>query len=172
MEKIIRQFYEDLSEKISLTYNQELFSVFDNLPSPIINFNNIELLKKAQLYVRHTDRVFNKCIARLVQQLFLNKQIEARTCADWAGRCVYVYPIKTRFHFVAIEKFAGFPHVSWLKEFAASSIKKNIDNDIYIVMIKTDEIGSDFLNLLNSYREERKKNTTLLRSLLKPCLEK
>ena len=132
MENIVRQFYEDVSEKISLTYNQELFSVFDNMPSPIINFNDIELLKKAQLYVRHTDRVFNKSVARLIQRLFEKKQIEARTCADWAGRCVYVYPIKTRFHFVAIEKFAGFPHVSWLKEFASSSIKKSTENNIYI----------------------------------------
>ena len=77
MENIIRQFYEDVSEKISLTYNQELFSVFDNMPSPIINFNDVELLKKAQLYVRHTDRVFNKSVARLIQRLFDNKQIEA-----------------------------------------------------------------------------------------------
>lgn len=157
MENIIRQFYEDVSEKISLTYNQELFSVFDNMPSPIINFNDVELLKKAQLYVRHTDRVFNKSVARLIQRLFENKQIEARTCADWAGRCVYVYPIKTRFHFVAIEKFAGFPHVSWLKEYASSSIKKSTENNIYIVMIKADEKGMEFLNSLNSYRNEREK---------------
>lgn len=151
MENIIRQFYEEVSEKISLTYNQELFSVFDNMPSPIINFNDIELLKKAQLYVRHTDRVFNKCVARLVQRLFENKQIEARTCADWAGKCVYVYPIKTRFHFVAIEKFAGFPHVSWIKEVAETGIKRSAENNIYIVMIKSDDTSAEYLNMLNSY---------------------
>ncbi len=157
MENIIRQFYEDVSEKISLTYNQELFSVFDNMPSPIINFNDIALLKKAQLYVRHTDRIFNKSVARLIQRLFENKQIEARTCADWAGKCVYVYPIKTRFHFVAIEKFAGFPHVSWLKETVSSNTKKSTENNIYIVMIKADDKGVEYLNLLNSYQNEHEK---------------
>ena len=47
MKIIVRHFYEDLSEKISVTYNQELFSIFDNMPRPIINFNDVELLKKA-----------------------------------------------------------------------------------------------------------------------------
>ena len=61
------------SEKISLTYNQELFSVFDNMPRPIINFNDVELLKKAQLYIRHTDRVFNKAIASV--HIFIRMQI-------------------------------------------------------------------------------------------------
>lgn len=157
MKSIVRHFYEDLSEKISLTYNQELFSIFDNMPRPIINFNDVELLKKAQLYIRHTDRVFNKAVAKLVQQLFEFKGIEARTCADWAGKCVYVYPIRTRFHFVSIEKFAGFPHVSWIKDVAGTNTKRGNENNLYIVLIKSDDTGYEYLNTLNSYSNAEEK---------------
>ena len=157
MENIIDLFYEDLSEKISLTYNKELFSVFDNMPRPIINFNDVELLKKAQLYIRHTDRVFNKAIARLVQSLFELKGVEARTSADTSGKCVYVYPIKTRFHFVSIEKFAGFPHVSWIKDIASVSIKRGTENNVYVVLIKSDDTGNEYLQTLNSYSDNNEK---------------
>lgn len=157
MESIIRHFYEDLSEKISLTYNQELFSIFDNMPRPIINFNDVELLKKAQLYIRHTDLVFNKAIVKLVQQLFEYKGVEARICADRAGKCVYVHPIRTRFHFVSIEKFAGFPHVSWIKDVAETNIKRGSENNIYIVLVKSDDTGKEYLKTLNSYSNAEEK---------------
>ena len=157
MKNIIDNFYEDLSEKISLTYNQELFSVFDNMPRPIINFNDVQLLKQAQLYIRHTDRVFNKAIARMVQSLFGLKGIEAKTSADTSGKCVFVYPIKTRFHFVSIEKFAGFPHVSWIKDIAGTSIKQAAENNVYVVLIKSDETGKDYLQTLNSYNDNNEK---------------
>ena len=140
-----------------MTYNQELFSIFDNMPRPIINFNDVELLKKAQLYIRHTDRVFNKAIAQLVQQFFEYKGVKARTCADWAGKCVYVYPIKTRFHFVSIEKFAGFPHVSWIKDVAGTNVKRGSENNVYIVLIKSDDTGKEYLKRLNSYNDADEK---------------
>ena len=158
MESIIERFYETLSEKISLTYNKELFSVFDNMPRPIINFNDVELLKKAQLYVRHTDLVFNKVISKMVKELFEYKGIKAGTPSDRNGKCVFVYPLKTSFHFLSIEKFAGFPHVPWIKEFASSGSKGNSINDIYIVLIKSDNYGKDYVKKLNcnSNTEEQK----------------
>ncbi len=45
IKSIINQFYEELSEKITKTYDQELFSVFDHMPSPIINYNDVGLQK-------------------------------------------------------------------------------------------------------------------------------
>lgn len=154
---IINQFYEELSEKITKTYDQELFSVFDHMPSPIINYNDVGLLKKAQLYVRHTDRVFNNSIAKLVQALFEQKKIKAEICQDRSGKCVFVSPIKTRFHFVSIEKFAGFPHVPWIKDLAETGMKGEGENNIYIVLIKTDKVGTDYLNTINSYSKATEK---------------
>ena len=41
MEDIINAFYENISNKITHTYNQELFSIFDNIPTPTITFNDV-----------------------------------------------------------------------------------------------------------------------------------
>ena len=150
MEDIINAFYENISNKITQTYNQELFSIFDNIPNPIIKFNDVELLKKAQLYVRHTDRLFNKAIARMVCNMFELKNIKARTSLDSFGKCVYVYSISTRFHFTTIEKLAGFPHIPWLNKLVSENRDKQQDKDIYLVLIQSDKIGVEYINALNS----------------------
>lgn len=147
---IIEHFYTSFIEKLSVIYQDEVWDKLNDLPSPIITFNNIELLKKAQLYVRHTDRLFGKHIANLFCSLFEEKGLNAKCAEDRMGKCLFVKQLNSRFHFFPLEKLAGFPNVPWLKGINSSvnSIKKEI-LDIYIVLIKEDKLGADYVLSLN-----------------------
>lgn len=148
---IIEHFYTSFIERLSVIYQDEVWDKLNDLPSPIITFNNIELLKKAQLYVRHTDRLFGKHIANLFCSLFEEKGLKAKCAEDRMGKCLFVKQLNSRFHFFPLEKLAGFPNVPWFKgiENSVNSVNKEI-LDIYIVLIKEDKLGVDYVLSLNS----------------------
>ena len=148
--EIIENFYRSIIERLSVIYQDEIWNKLNDLPSPVISFNNVELLKKAQLYVRHTDRLFGKFIANLFCSLLEEKGIEAKCAEDRLGRCLFVKQLKSRFHFFPLERFAGFPNVPWFKGIGQSinSAKKDI-LDIYIVLIREDKRGSEYVKRLN-----------------------
>ena len=147
----IEHFYTSFIERLSVIYQDEVWDKLNHLPSPVISFNNVDILKKAQLYVRHTDRLFGKHIANLFCSLFEEKGIKAKCAEDSCGRCLLVKQLNTRFHFFPLEKVAGFPNVSWFKGIKKSVNSENKEiKDIYIVLIKEDQIGIDYILSLNS----------------------
>lgn len=147
---IIKQFYTSFIERLSVIYQDEVWDKLNDLPSPIISFNNVELLKKAQLYVRHTDRLFGKHIANLFCSLFEEKGLKSKCAEDRLGKCLFVKQLNSRFHFFPLEKLAGFPNVPWFKGIECSVNSANNDIlDIYIVLIKEDKMGADYVLSLN-----------------------
>ena len=149
---IIEDFYTSFIERLSVVYQDEVWERLENLPSPIISFNNVEILKRAQLYVRHTDRLFGKHLAYLFYYLFEDKGVAAKCVADNMGKCLFVKQLNSRFHFFPLERFAGFPNVPWYKSLKQSLNSSNKDIlDIYIVLIKNDQQGIEYVQSLNNH---------------------
>ena len=104
------------------------------------------------MYVRHTDRLFDKHIAKLFCRLFEEEGIKATCVADNMGKCLFVKQLKSRFHFFPLEKFAGIPNVPWFKSLKQSLNSKNKEIvDMYIVLIKEDHQGQEYIQSLNAH---------------------
>lgn len=95
-------------------YSKELYEMANDTPDSIVNFNNIAVLKKGQKYVKHTNLVFNKSLARLVCELLMAKGYNCKTQADWNGRSITIPKENVRIHFLNQEKLVGFPKVPWM----------------------------------------------------------
>lgn len=155
--RIIDNFYNDIVERLSNSYKDEILKMFDNLPKSIIHFNDIEMLKKAQLYVRHTDRLFGKAIARLFCSMFNTLDLKSNVSNDRIGKCVYVRQKAVRFHFMNLEKVAGFPHVPWLNKMSESKNSNQI-MDEYVLLTEKDCHSLDYIHKLNSHLENKSRH--------------
>lgn len=146
MNQNIKRFEEEILERLSRSYYDELLYFSGTVPNALINFNDVLLLKKGQKYIHHTEQVFQKAIANLFSSLFNDKGMQNRVCKTdgGKGRGVYVHEIKTCVHFLGQEKFVNFPRVPWF-DFKES----NGSCDLYAVTIKKDKIGDDFINKAN-----------------------
>ena len=132
----IRFFIDDFVDRISRTYNENILDIVNETPAGIVNYNNILLLKKAQKYVRHTDLIFSKSICGLFASLFRDKGLFTRTPQDSWGKCVYVKETGEFYHFIPLEKFAGFPKVPWF-----SGVKEVNEKHYYVVLVEKDSKG-------------------------------
>lgn len=148
--KIFAEFAENLLECLERAYNDEIFNIFNDMPHPVVRFNNTETLKRAQMYVRHTNRIFSKQFAKLIATLFTELGNQSSTAKDSKGDCVFNRYLKTRFHLISLEQITGFPHVVWFKPSAEPrQIQPNEIKDIYVVMIKMDVKGGKYMQTIN-----------------------
>lgn len=150
--KLIDDFYEILIHRLSQAYQDELFKVFDNMPKAIIRFNDVDLLKKAQMYVRHTDRIFGKAIAKLFCSLFASIGHSAYVNDDRLGKCVFDKSNAARYHFFPLEKLAGFVKTPWFKNMSGAT-KQNQIFDAYILLTEKDSRSENYINELNGALE-------------------
>lgn len=122
------------------------------MPTAVVRFNNTESLKKAQMYVRHTNRIFSKQFARLIASLFQEIGEQASTAHDSKGDCVFNKPRNTRFHFIPLEQIAGFPKVPWIVKSSDNqpTNEKSI-HDKYVIMVEKDAQGINLLKQIESY---------------------
>ena len=157
MNKNIQNFENDLTERLSRTYYDELLYFSSDVPDPLINFNDILLLKKGQKYIHHTEQIFQKSISALFAALFKDINMNASVCNTdgGKGRGVNVIPLKIRVHFLGQEKFVGFPKVPWFNRFDTSG---NF-SDLYTVTIKKNEKGLLFIEKANALLESKNINT-------------
>ncbi len=148
--KIFAEFADNLLERLERAYNDEIFNIFNDMPHPIVKFNNTETLKRAQMYVRHTNRIFSKQFAKLIAILFTESGNQSFTAKDSKGDCVFNRYLKTRFHFINLEQITGFPHVIWFKPSAKPrKIQPDDIKDVYMVMIKMDVKGKKYMQTIN-----------------------
>lgn len=147
MNEIIRQFEQELLERLSRSYYDELLYFSGTAPNALINFNDVLLLKKGQKYIHHTELVFQKSIAHLFSTLFCSAGKQSSVCKTdgGKGRGVYVKHKRTRVHFLGQEKFVNFPRVPWFN-FSESG---DGTFDLYSVTVKKDEIGNAFVHKAN-----------------------
>lgn len=147
MNQSIMHFEEELLERLSRSYYDELLYFSGTVPHALINFNDVLLLKKGQKYINHTEQVFQKSIATLFVSLYAGRGIQGKVCKTdgGKGRGVYVRQIKTRIHFLGQEKFVNFPKVPWFN-FQESS---DGTYDLYTVTVKKDSVGEDFIDRAN-----------------------
>lgn len=147
MHPSIKRFEEEVIERLSRSYYDELLYFTGTAPNALINFNDVLLLKKGQKYINHTEQVFQKAIANLFVSLFSSKKIQSKVCktSGGKGRGVYIPSSRTRVHFLGQEKFVGFPKVPWF------DFKEGNDGayDLYAVTVKKDNIGEDFIAKAN-----------------------
>jgi hypothetical protein len=148
--KIFASFANNLLERLERAYSDEIFNIFNDMPHPVVMFNNTEALKRAQMYVHHTNRIFSKQFANLIVTLFTELGNQSSAAKDSKGNCVFNRCLKTRFHFINLEQIAGFPHVAWFKPSAwPRQIQPNDIKDVYMVMIKTDVEGKKYMQTIN-----------------------
>ena len=152
MNKHIKAFEEEIIERLSRSYYDELLYFSVTAPNSLINFNDVLLLKKGQKYIRHTDLIFQKAIGNLFAGLFNSKGMpsQVRRTDGGNGRGVYIQPLKTNVHFLGQEKFVNFPRVPWM-DFGES----RGGFDLYTVTIKNDEVGRDFIEKANALLQEK-----------------
>ena len=70
IQKTLDDFANGVLSRLENAYNDEILNTFNDMPKSIVKFNNTEALKKAQMYVRHTNRIFNRYFSRLIINLF------------------------------------------------------------------------------------------------------
>lgn len=135
-------FEYSILSNLKEAYSKELYEIANDTPDSIVNFNNIAVLKKGQKYVKHTNLVFNKSLARLVCELLTAKGYNCKTQADWNGRSITIPKEKVRIHFLNQEKLVGFPKVPWMNN------KENVTpqgTELYVILILNDEKSLAFI---------------------------
>lgn len=147
MNKHVTNFKKDVIERMSRSYYDELLYFTAIVPDALLNFNDVILLKKGQKYISHTNNLFQKAIANMFKELFLEKGIECSVCKtdSGRGRAVYLKKERKRIHFLGQEKFVNFPRVSWFN-FRETN---GLESDLYSVVIKKNEKGLSFINEAN-----------------------
>ena len=159
MHKSIANFMESVTAKIAKAYNNELVSIVSDAPKSVVNFNNVTVLKKGQRYIRHTDHVFNKAIAALFLELFMEKGVNCTLAKDRMGRSLYLCDEKNYKHFIPQEKVVGFPKVPWYREF---NRKKQSDaSNTYVVLVENSHNGRLLVSRMNNQTESRNTFATL-----------
>ena len=140
-------------ERLSRHYYDELLYFTATVPDPLINFNDILLLKKGQKYVSHTNTLFQKAISALFVNLYKRKGEQCSICKTdgGKGRGIYLKRIKTRIHFLGQEKFVNFPRVNWINMTNSGDGTK----DIYAVIIKKNEKGIGFIDQANNLMQKK-----------------
>ena len=159
MHKSIANFVESVTTKIAKAYNDELVSIVSDAPKSVVNFNNVTVLKKGQRYIRHTDLLFNKAIAALFLELFMDKGVNCILSEDRMGRSLYLRDEKNYKHFIPQEKVVGFPKVPWYREF---NKKKQSDvSNTYVVLVENSHDGRLLVSRMNKQTESRNAFATL-----------
>lgn len=147
MTQAILDFENNVIERMSRSYYDELLYFTATVPNPLINFNDVLLLKKGQKYVSHTNTLFQKSIATLFSALYNEHHIPNSICKTdgGKGRGIYIKSQKMRLHFLSQEKFVNFPRVNWL------NLKDGANDcfDLYTVTIQKDEQGVSFISQAN-----------------------
>lgn len=148
MKQEIIEFKQDVINRLSRVYYDELLYFSAYVPDALINFNDVLLLKKGQKYISHTNSAFQKSIAAMFLKLYKEKGEECGICKtdSGKGRGVYIKGTRRRIHFLGQEKFVNFPRVNWLN-FKNTNDKST---DLYAVMIKKNEKGLRFINEANN----------------------
>jgi len=141
----IDDFFDTIVKRLSLSYQDEIYKRFDNMPNAIIHFNDVELLKRAQLYVRHTDRLFGKALAKLICSMFMHIGVSANVVNDSIGKAIFIKSESKRFHFITLEKIAGFPKVPWLKSMSEKTSNNQI-LDYYILLTEKNISSISYLS--------------------------
>lgn len=150
----MKQFEDEIMERMSRYYYDELLYFSASVPDALINFNDVLLLKKGQKYVSHTNNLFQKSIATLFLKLYKNKGEQCSICKtdSGKGRGIYLTRMKTRLHFLGQEKFVNFPRVNWLNMTKSSNETK----DLYAILIKKNKKGITFVEEANKIMFEKK----------------
>lgn len=151
---LIDEFSEKLLFKLEKAYSDEIFSLLDNLPKPVVRFNNTEALKRAQMYVRHTNRLFSKQFAQLISDMFTSIGQQSKKQKDSSGDCVENHVLKTRFHFVNLEQLAGF-RKDPLSVFSSTKFRSPTKDsqDVYVVLVKPNKQVDEYLESVNTQYE-------------------
>lgn len=148
MKELFEDFENDVIERMSRVYYDELLYFSTVIPQPLINFNDVLLLKKSQKYISHTNTLFQKSIATLFYRLNEQKGLHASICKTdgGKGRGVYTMEDKQRLHFLGQEKFVNFPRVNWF------NFKESSDSctDVYAILIEKNALGTKFVEQANA----------------------
>ena len=154
MNKHIQKFLIDFKERMSRNYYDNLLYFTPYVPNPLINFNNVLLLKQGQKYIHHTENLFQKSISYFFCELFKDAKVKAKICmtdgGNGRGVIAKINGATTRFHFLGQEKFVNFPRVPWFE-----TIENGDCNDVYILNIKNDLEGSKFLEEANNLLKDK-----------------
>lgn len=152
MNKYINDFILDFEERMSRSYYDNLLYFKPIIPNPLLNFNNVLLLKQGQKYIHHTENVFQKSISKLICNLLKENGISATICKTDGGngRGISVKSENIIIHFLGQEKFVNFPRVSWFE-----GLKNSLTKDMYVVNIKNDNNGVEFIKEANELLLEK-----------------
>lgn len=147
-DRIVEDFVVGFLGRMSRCYYDELLYFTATIPNPVINFNDVLLLKRGQKYIAHTNLDFQKSVSRLFCLLYDRRGRKCSVCKTEGGRGrgVYVNDLRCRFHFMTQEKFVNFPRVPWMAEFGNGD---SSSTDCYVMMIKKDEKGLSFAKQAN-----------------------
>ena len=146
LEKELQVFEEKLLKQLQKAYSENIYSVTINATKEILKFNNIETLKIAQKYIRHTNLIYNKLLSVLIFHLAERKGRKCSNGADNFGKCIYDIVEKTYYHFIPSERFASFLKMH-LKPKDKSSPK-----NIYVLLVKDDANSKQFIEKLKVAR--------------------
>lgn len=151
MIKEIQDFENDVIERLSRVYYDELLYFTVYAPDALINFNDVLLLKKGQKYVSHTNILFQKSISYLFKALYNSINKPCNIIKTSNGRGINLVESNTRIHFLGQEMFINFPKVNWL------SLKNSNDEsfDLYAVLIQKNKKGISFINKANTIMSEK-----------------
>ena len=133
-------FVDEFISRISRCYYDELLYFSSKIPHPLLNLNNVLMLKKGQKYVAHTWLDFQKALAHCLVVLCATRGLIASSVAtnNGRGRGVYVQALKERIHFVGQEMLVGFPRVAWLANWNEGAMDVR---DVYLLLVKNDVEG-------------------------------
>lgn len=138
--RAIDVFVDEFIARISRCYYDELLYFSSKIPHPLLNFNNVLMLKKGQKYIAHTWLDFQKALAHCIVALCEARDLIASSVAtnSGKGRGVYIQALKERIHFVGQEMLVGFPRVAWLDNWNEGARDLR---DVYLLLVKNDVEG-------------------------------
>ena len=143
------EFEEYIINNLATSYMESVNESLTNIPKGIININNIEQIKIAQKYIRHTDLVFNKAIMRYLYSINQKNNIDCCIASDRNGKSLYIKKTKTYIYLISQELFIDYCNQKkWVKDQMLN--RQSDTNNVYVVLVEDDKLSNDYMNLLNN----------------------
>ncbi len=145
----LEEFEEYVINNLATSYQKSVFESLTNIPKGIININNVEQIKIAQKYIRHTDLVFNKAIMRYLFSITQKNNIACCIASDRYGKSLFIKKDKIYVHLISQERFVDYcKQQKWVKK---QMIERTCSTkNLYVVLIEDDKLSNEYIDILNS----------------------
>lgn len=144
----LSEFEEYIISNLAKSYVESVNESLTNIPKGIININNIEQIKIAQKYIRHTDLVFNKAIMRYLFSINQKNHIDCCIASDRNGKSLFIKKDKVYIHLISQERFIDYCNQKkWVKEQMLE--RPSSTKNLYVILVEDDELSKSYLNKLN-----------------------